>query len=68
MDIIADVHVEHMDSNLGKFDEIQKQLEELSRIANEEKPEVKEKTIEEMMAEANDETMKELIEQELNQN
>ena len=68
MDIIADVHVEHMDSNLGKFDEIQKQLEELSRIANEEKPEVKEKTIEEMMAEANDETMKELIEQEFNQN
>ena len=68
MDIIADVHVEHMDSNLGKFDEIQKQLEELSKIANEEKPEVKEKTIEEMMAEANDETMKELIEQEFNQN
>ena len=66
MDIIADVHVENMDNNLMKFDEIQKQLDELSRLANEDKPEIKEKTIEEMMAEANDATMKELIEEELN--
>jgi prephenate dehydrogenase len=66
MDIIADVHVENMDNNLMKFDEIQKQLDELSRLANEDKPEIKEKTIEEMMAEANDAIMKELIEEELN--
>lgn len=66
MDIIADVHVENMDNNLMKFDEIQKQLDELSRLANEDKPDTKEKTMEEMMAEANDATMKELIEEELN--
>ena len=66
MDIIADVHVENMDNNLMKFDEIQKQLDELSRLANMDKPDTKEKTMEEMMAEANDATMKELIEEELN--
>ena len=66
MDIIADVHVENMDNNLMKFDEIQKQLDELSRLANMDKPDTKEKTMEEMRAEANDATMKELIEEELN--
>ena len=65
-DVIADVHVENMDNNLRKFDEIQKQLDEISRLANEESTETKEKTMEEMMADANDETMKELIEEELN--
>lgn len=62
MDIIADVHVENMDNNLNKFDEIQKQLEELERLANQKKPEIMEKTVEELMAEAQDETMRELIE------
>ena len=67
MDTFAEVHVENIDNNLDKFDQIQKQLHELSKVV-EKRDEAKAKTMEELILEAKDQTMKELIEEELNEN
>ena len=67
MDTFAEVHVENIDNNLNKFDLIQKQLDELSKVI-EKREEEKEKTMEERILEAKDQTMKEMVQEELNEN